>query len=541
MTYNLLNYNTSDSTRDVFFRTVIEHTQPDILVVQEIAEAAAVDSFFTRVIDRSYPGQYNTGAFVDGPDSDNGIYYKPAKISFISNTPVATQLRDINEFTLFHSGSAETLRIYSVHLKAGNTGADRTARSAEVDSLRNVTNTLLKGSNFIVLGDFNIYAANESAYVRLLRNAPGDDGHFLDAESLSGTWNNSAYAVHHTQSPRTRSFGGGANGGMDDRFDMILYSEGIATPGGAHILQGSIVNVGNDGNHYNDSINAMPNTAVPSNVANAIHYAADHIPVTALLQFTSSAPNPPSLVSPADHGSEQPTSVILRWNTSSGAQSYRLQLSTDSLFSSVIVDNSALTDTVLLVDTLASNTIYYWRVSASNLSGTSAFSGFFSFTTFNEVTQQYSFFDGWNMLSVPLTAADQRTTSLFPTATSPAYAFEPSTGYTLKDTLRNGTGYWLKFSGDQEVALTGAPRLVDSLAVSAGWNMIGSLSSPISVDSIISIPAGIISSDFFLYDTGYFAADSLLPANAYWVKTSSAGTLIINSQTSASKKPGLRR
>jgi hypothetical protein len=42
--------------------------------------------------------------------------------------------------------------------------------------------------------------------------------------------------------------------------------------------------VGNDGNHFNDSINAQPNTSVSVAVANALHNASDHLPVVA--QFT---------------------------------------------------------------------------------------------------------------------------------------------------------------------------------------------------------------------------------------------------------------
>jgi hypothetical protein len=47
--------------------------------------------------------------------------------------------------------------------------------------------------------------------------------------------------------------------------------------------------VGNDGNHYNQSIVIMPNTSVPSNVLNALYNASDHLPVVA--EFTFSNPS----------------------------------------------------------------------------------------------------------------------------------------------------------------------------------------------------------------------------------------------------------
>ena len=66
---------------------------------------------------------------------------------------------------------------------------------------------------------------------------------------------------------------------------MILFSQAMNDTGGITILQQTIWAYGNDGNHYNDSINQPPNTAVPQNVANALHYSSDHLPIIALLKF----------------------------------------------------------------------------------------------------------------------------------------------------------------------------------------------------------------------------------------------------------------
>jgi hypothetical protein len=110
-------------------------------------------------------------------------------------------------------------------------------------------------------------------------------GYFIDPLSLSGTFNQSSFAQYHTQSPRTRSFGGGATGGMDDRFDMILISQSISDVNNITYINGSTVAYGNDGNHYNDSINKPPNTAVGQQIADALHYASDHLPVLATFSF----------------------------------------------------------------------------------------------------------------------------------------------------------------------------------------------------------------------------------------------------------------
>lgn len=284
MTYNILNYPGSDSaTRNPYFRTVIDSAKPDILVVQEITSQGGVTGFLNAVMNAS-GNTYRAGTFINGYDTDNAIFYKTALFNFISNTPIHTALRDINEFKLVHLLTGDTVRIYSLHLKAGDT--DTLARLAEVDSLRKVTDALPQGTDFIVCGDFNIYRSTDPSYRRLLQVVSGKEGHFIDPiTNMTGIWNNPVYAQYHTQSARVRSFGGGANGGLDDRFDMILYSKATNDSGGITFVKNSLIPYGNDGNHYNDSINEQPNTAVSVTVANALHYASDHLPVYATFSF----------------------------------------------------------------------------------------------------------------------------------------------------------------------------------------------------------------------------------------------------------------
>jgi endonuclease/exonuclease/phosphatase family metal-dependent hydrolase len=285
MAYNLLNYDYTDTSRFQYYRTVVQSSNPDILVVEEILSQNAVNYFRDRVLNSLGIGNYSAGVFINGFDSDNAIFFKSAKYIFISNTPIHTELRDISEFKIVHIATGDTLRLYAVHLKANNTAADQQQRAREVDSLRKVTNALPLNSNFLVMGDFNFYGANEPAYIKLLQVMPGNEGHFIDMLNMPGTWNNSSYAVYHTQSPRVRAFGGGSTGGMDDRFDLILYSKAVNEQGGVTIIPQSLTPYGNDGNHFNDSINRPPNTAVSQLVANALHYASDHLPVFALFKF----------------------------------------------------------------------------------------------------------------------------------------------------------------------------------------------------------------------------------------------------------------
>ena len=65
-------------------------------------------------------------------------------------------------------------------------------------------------------------------------------------------------------------------------------SPAVINSGGITYLPSTYTAYGNDGLHYNDSINAPPNNAVGQTIANAIHYASDHIPVFANFLFETS-------------------------------------------------------------------------------------------------------------------------------------------------------------------------------------------------------------------------------------------------------------
>ena len=283
MTYNVLNYPSSTSSiRNPYFQTMITAVLPDILVVQEMHSQEGVNEFLNDVLD-VISSEYAAGTFINGPDTDNAIFFKTSSFSFIAHNVIATALRNISEFVLSENSTGDTIRIYSLHLKASTGSTNEQKRLDEVIALRNVTDALPLSSNFIVCGDFNIYGANEPAYQELLDQT--EEGYVLDIFNLTGTWNNPIYASYHTQSTRTRQFGGGATGGLDDRFDMILMSSALFSPGGIDYVPGSFVNYGNDGLHYNDSINKPPNSMVSQQIADALHYASDHLPVYANFTF----------------------------------------------------------------------------------------------------------------------------------------------------------------------------------------------------------------------------------------------------------------
>jgi len=279
-TYNILNY--SDETRNPDFKKVLDEIIPDIVVVQEILTQYGVNVFRSGVLG----DEYVAGPFINGYDTDNAIFYKDSLITLIDNRNISTALRDISEYTLVHNFSGDTLIIYSVHLKASNGELERQKRLAEVTILRNVTDNLPIGTNFMVIGDFNIYYAGEPAYQKLINQSTS--GYFLDTQPAGNWHNNIAYASLHTQSTCGLFSGcpnGGSGGGMDDRFDMMLFSQAVSDTGGITYVADSYIPFGNDGQHLNNSINDPPFNIITQQVANSLYNASDHLPVYADFDF----------------------------------------------------------------------------------------------------------------------------------------------------------------------------------------------------------------------------------------------------------------
>ena len=134
---------------------------------------------------------------------------------------------------------------------------------------------------------------------------------------------------------------------------------------------------------------------------------------------------------------------------------------------------------------------------------------------------------GWNLVSIPAVVPDGRKTTLFPTAISNAFHYD-STSYVQYDTLRPGIGYWIKFDSRETVSIAGDSIFTDTVDVQVGWNMIGTISVPIDIGSIIQEPGEIVDSKYYDFATGYIPTGMLLPGRAYWVKTNQVGKLILS-------------
>jgi endonuclease/exonuclease/phosphatase family metal-dependent hydrolase len=280
-TYNILNFPDAIGMQRIDdFRIVIDYINPDIIAVQELQSQTGLELFLDSVM--NYQGnEFEAIDFNDGPDTDNGLFYCKNKVEFLSAQYLSMPIRDIAQYKLRFKNSLQEFYIFSVHFKASQGYENELIRLQEATILRNHLDTLEIVGNFLVMGDLNIYYSDEPAYHRLTDSLVNNNGRLFDPLDASGYWHeNSNFAYLHSQSTRTEELpDGGATGGLDDRFDMILCSQSFLDTAGLFLLADSYTACGNDGNHFNRSINYGYNSAVPDSVADALSYGSDHLPV----------------------------------------------------------------------------------------------------------------------------------------------------------------------------------------------------------------------------------------------------------------------
>ena len=143
------------------------------------------------------------------------------------------------------------------------------------------------------------------------------------------------------------------------------------------------------------------------------------------------------------------------------------------------------------------------------------------------VTIQIDFNEGWNLVGLPAYIDDADYSSMFPEAiTGTLFSF--GSGYISESELIPGMGYWLRFSTDGSVVMTGIPIYDITLLMNEGWNLITGISTVTDVNNIQDPDGIIISGTFYDFDYGYGQVEELVPGHGYWVRTSSAGEIMIN-------------
>jgi len=107
---------------------------------------------------------------------------------------------------------------------------------------------------------------------------------------------------------------------------------------------------------------------------------ADNESTTATLSIFTTAPPAATLTAPANGANGQPVRPTFTW-TGSNSESYTIDIATDAGFSNIVFTQTVAGTTATPNVDLASNTQFFWRVTAANACGGGATSAVFSFTT----------------------------------------------------------------------------------------------------------------------------------------------------------------
>ena len=302
MDFNLLNWGGSSGlTRTGYMLSITRGIQPDLVAAQEVTDQGGVDLFLNSVLNWREPGQWVAAPFNNGPDTDNALWYKPAKWTYLDKKQVPTALRDITRWHLRltgYSSSEAEIYIYSMHLKASmGFEADRLAEMKICR--RDAETTLPFGAHVIFCGDMNTYNySTETCFQWALSDTGQNIGRMRDPINQVGQWHdNTGFAPYHTQSPRDSAFGGGATGGMDDRFDWILESYNLNDNQGMDLDASTYKAYGNNGLHCcNGAIQKGTTAPYAFTAMDSLMRASDHIPVQVDVRVPAKAvPSAPAL------------------------------------------------------------------------------------------------------------------------------------------------------------------------------------------------------------------------------------------------------
>ena len=293
--YNLLNFPSSQQDRVDTLKKILDFIQPDIFVVNELTSFNGGALIKNNVLNSGSSNDFQSALYFNGPDTDNLLFYDQNKFELYSQQQIPTQLRDISEYVLYYKNQLGILNdtsfiyIYSIHLKAGSSSTNEELRRQEAETFKQFLVNNNRTERLIVGGDFNFYYHTEPACQEILYGQGLD---LIDPINQMGNWhNNSFYKNVHTQSTRsaTGGYAGGAYGGMDDRFDIIFTSNDVMDgSSGIEYISNTYIADGQDGSYFNQSINSINNSQVSQDIARALFYMSDHLPVSLMFSM-----NPP--------------------------------------------------------------------------------------------------------------------------------------------------------------------------------------------------------------------------------------------------------
>ena len=152
-------------------------------------------------------------------------------------------------------------------------------------------------------------------------------------------------------------------------------------------------------------------------------------------------PDAPIVVSPVNLSTAQPVNIALNWSPTANAATYGIQVSATSSFATFVVNETGLINPTKALTGLNQGTTYYWRINATNTSGTSQWSTTYSFST---VLPPAILIPIAPVLSTPVNLATSLsispTLNWFSVSGATSYGLEVSVNSNFSTTILNLTG-----------------------------------------------------------------------------------------------------
>jgi len=235
MFYNLLDFpEAPPSNRADILKAIVDDYQPDLFMVCELQSEAGADIILNTSL-VTQDNRYMRANFIPNQSSSFAglqqlVFYNSKKLILDDLTVITTSIRDINHY-IFKLNTPDVatnpiyLDVFVAHLKSSQGIDNEILRLQMVVEFTDFLSSIPTDHFVLFAGDLNLYTSNESAYQELLD--PSNSIVLKDPIDRLGGWhNNASFQDIHTQSTRisNNEFNDhGAGGGLDDRFDFILF------------------------------------------------------------------------------------------------------------------------------------------------------------------------------------------------------------------------------------------------------------------------------------------------------------------------------
>ncbi|KAA5533647.1 hypothetical protein F0919_14010 [Taibaiella lutea] len=296
MFYNLYRFPAQPpANRENILKDILDTYHPDILMSCELVNEDGAERILNHSLNYNGVSRYARAGFIftHGDTADplqQMVFYNKEKLILLRQQVYPTKVRDINHYTflLNTTGDSIHLDVFVTHLKSSEGAGNRQLRLEMIDTFVKKSEAVTPNHYVLLAGDFNFYSSyNEPAYQKILDT--NNHIRMVDPIHMPGNWNgNDSFKAIHTQATRLSSAGfgeGGASGGMDDRFDFIMMSKSLEQQGALSYVDGSYKAYGNNGNCFDNRIDAYDCDGPYSlQLRQNLYNMSDHIPVVMQLK-----------------------------------------------------------------------------------------------------------------------------------------------------------------------------------------------------------------------------------------------------------------